>query len=44
MGADGFTFHQKEGVLRIVIALRNLLPSAGFELANLGSIGKHPNH
>jgi hypothetical protein len=30
-----------EGVLRIFIDLKNRLPSTGFELANLGSNGKH---
>jgi hypothetical protein len=30
-GADGFTSPPKEGVLRIFIALRNILPSAGRE-------------
>jgi hypothetical protein len=42
--ADGFTFPPKEVVLQIFIALNNSLPSAGFELANLRSNGKHVNH
>jgi hypothetical protein len=34
--ADGFSSPPKEGVLRILIALKNLPSSAGFEPANLG--------
>jgi hypothetical protein len=40
MGADGFTSPPKEGVLRILIALKNPPPSAEFESVNLGSNGK----
>jgi hypothetical protein len=43
-GADGFSSPHKEGVLRIFIALKNLLPSTGFEPSNLGSNSKHSNH
>jgi hypothetical protein len=43
-GADGFTFPPKEGVLRIFVALKNPLPSVGFQPANIGSRGKHANH
>jgi hypothetical protein len=42
-GADCFTFSLKEGVLRIFVVIKNLSPSAGFELANLDSNGKHAN-
>jgi hypothetical protein len=37
-GTDGFTFAP---LRRIFITLKNPSSSAGFELANLGSIGKH---
>jgi hypothetical protein len=30
-GADGFTSYPKESVLRILVALKNPLPSAGFK-------------
>jgi hypothetical protein len=40
---DGFNFPPKEVVLRIFITLKNPSSSAGFEPANLGSSGKHPN-
>jgi hypothetical protein len=43
-GIDGFTSLSREGVLRIVIALKNPKPSASFELANLDSNGMHGNH
>jgi hypothetical protein len=43
-GTSGFTSHAKEGVLRICIALKNSIASAGFEPATLGSSGKHTNH
>jgi hypothetical protein len=43
-GADGITSSPKEGVLRIFISLKNPMPSAGFEPANLGSNGKHATH
>jgi hypothetical protein len=39
--ADGFTSHQMEGLLRIVIALKNSSHSAGLKPENLWSIGKH---
>jgi hypothetical protein len=42
--ADGFTVPQKEGVLRILIGLKNPPPSARFEPANLESNGKQVNH
>jgi hypothetical protein len=32
---------REEGMLRIFIALKNSIPSAGFELATLGSSGKN---
>jgi hypothetical protein len=38
------TFFLQEGVLLIFIAFKNLLPSAGFEPATLGSSGTHTNH
>jgi hypothetical protein len=38
---DGFTFPPKEVVLRIFIAIKNSLSSAGFEPANHRSSGKH---
>jgi hypothetical protein len=34
----------KEGVLRIVIALKNPSPLTGFEPATFGFNGKHTNH
>jgi hypothetical protein len=37
-------FPPKEVVLRILIALKNPLSSAGFGPANLGSVGKHDNY
>jgi hypothetical protein len=40
---DGFT-SPKESVLWIFIALKNSLPSAGIESANLRSNGKHASH
>jgi hypothetical protein len=40
-GTDGFTSPPKEGVLRIVFALKNPTASAGFEPANLGTKGQH---
>jgi hypothetical protein len=43
-GTDGFTSPPKEVVLRIFIALKNPLTSAGIEPANLGSSGEHANH
>jgi hypothetical protein len=43
-GADGFTSPPKERVLLIFNALKNQLPSAGFEPANVGFNGKHANH
>jgi hypothetical protein len=43
-GAGAFTSPQKQGVLRIFIALKNPLPLTGFEPVNLGSVGKHANH
>jgi hypothetical protein len=43
-GTDRFTFSLKEGMLQIFIALKNPLPSAGFEPMSLGSIGKHTSH
>jgi hypothetical protein len=42
-GADGFTSHPKEVVLRIFLAVKHPLLSAGLEPANLGSIIKHFN-
>jgi hypothetical protein len=42
-GAYGFT-SPKEDVLRICIALKNPLRSAGTEPANLVSKGKHASH
>jgi hypothetical protein len=39
-GADGFTFHPKEGVLRIFCP-KNPKASAGCEPANLGTKGQH---
>jgi hypothetical protein len=43
-GADGFTSHPMEVVLRNFITLKNLSSSAVFEPTNLGSNGKHHNH
>jgi hypothetical protein len=40
-GQDGFTSNPKEGVLNIFFALKNPKPSAGFELANLGTKGQN---
>jgi hypothetical protein len=39
-GADGFIFFPREGVLWILIALKNPSPLTEFEPANLGSNGK----
>jgi hypothetical protein len=39
-GADNFTSSPKEGILQTFVALKNLSPSAGFEVANLGSNSK----
>jgi hypothetical protein len=39
-GTDGFTSPPREVVLRIFITLKNPSPSAGIELANLGSSGE----
>jgi hypothetical protein len=43
-GASSFTSPQKEGVLRIFIALTNPAPSSRFEPSNLRSNGKNANH
>jgi hypothetical protein len=43
-GFDGFTAPPKEGVLRILIALKIPSPSAGFEPANLWFNGKNASH
>ena len=40
-GTNGFTSLPKEGVLRIIFALKNPTASAGFEPANLGTKGQH---
>jgi hypothetical protein len=40
---DGFTSLPKEGLLDF-IAIKNLLPSAGFEPSYLGSNDKHASH
>jgi hypothetical protein len=40
-GTDGFTSPLKEGVLRIIFALKNPTASAGFEPANLGTKSLH---
>jgi hypothetical protein len=40
-GTDGFTSPPKEVMLRIFIILKNPSSSAGFELVNLVSSGKH---
>jgi hypothetical protein len=42
-GACGIISPPNEGVLRILIVLKNPSLSAGFEPENLGSNGKHPN-
>jgi hypothetical protein len=42
--ANGFTSAPKKSVLQIFITLKNPLPLAKRELANLGSNGKHANH
>jgi hypothetical protein len=44
MGPSRFTSHPKEDVLRVFIALKNSIASAGFESATLGSSGKHTSH
>jgi hypothetical protein len=41
---DGFTSPPMEGLLRIFIALQNLLPLAGIEPAKLGSSDKHASY
>ena len=41
MGHDGFTSPPKEGVLRILFALKNQTASAGFEPVNLGTKDQH---
>jgi hypothetical protein len=38
---DGFSFPPKKVVLGIFITLKNPSSSAGFELVNLGTTGKH---
>jgi hypothetical protein len=43
-GADGFTSRLMEGVLLTFITLKNPLPLARTELANLESNSKHANH
>ena len=40
-GTDGATSPPKEGVLRIIFALKNPTASAGFEPANLDTKGQH---
>ena len=40
-GTNGFTSLAKEGVLRIIFALKNPTASAGFKHANLGAKGQH---
>jgi len=40
-GTGSFTSPPKEGVLRILFALKNLTASDGFEPANLGINGQH---
>ena len=40
-GTDGFTSPPKEGVLRIIFALKILTVSDAFESANLGTKGQH---
>jgi hypothetical protein len=44
VGADGFISPPKEVVLRIFIALKKTLSSAGFEPTNLGLDDKYHNH
>jgi hypothetical protein len=44
MGADVVTSRLKVGVMRLLMALKYPSPSAGFELAILGSKGKHAKH
>jgi len=39
-GTDGFTSPLREGVLRIIFALKNPTASAGFEPTNLGTKGQ----
>jgi hypothetical protein len=41
--ADGFTSPPNEGVLRIIMTLKNASPFVRFEPANLGSNGKQAN-
>jgi hypothetical protein len=43
-GADSFTTPLKEGMLRVIITVKNSLLSARFEPMNLGSSGTHDNH
>jgi hypothetical protein len=43
MGPSRFTSHQKEGVLRIFIALKNPSPWPGFEPEILGCCDEHTN-
>jgi hypothetical protein len=43
-GTDGFTTPPKEGVLRIFVALKNPLLSAGFKPSILGPNGKHAKY
>jgi hypothetical protein len=43
MEPSRFTSHQKEGVLRIFIAIKTIT-SAGFQPSTLGSSGQHTNH
>jgi hypothetical protein len=43
-GSAGFTFHPKEGVLRIFIALKYPSPFPGTNPRPFGSSGKHTNH
>jgi hypothetical protein len=43
-GTSRFTSHPKEGVLRILIALKNPSPLPGLNPRPLGSSGKHINH
>ena len=40
-GTDGFTSPLKEGVLRILFALKNLIASVGFEPPNVGTKVQH---
>jgi hypothetical protein len=39
--ANTFTSPPKEGVLRFLLSLKNISPSAGFEPANFESSGKN---